>query len=123
MTIRGEEVDYRSFHQGDTVRELSDTERELLQQQPELQQLYKAVCLMLAGYPQRDRRDPEATLLARLPKLRYSKVSRMSTACRSMQCTPPVVSSLVSTYCMCLAFFAGEGVQSFGRCLRAQGGR
>ena len=83
MTIRGADVDYRSFHQDSLNRlgSLSDTERELLQQQPELQQLYKAVCLMLAGYPTRNPQDPEATLLARLPKLSYPKVSRICTTC------------------------------------------
>eukprot|EP00891_Asterochloris_glomerata_P001128 jgi/Astpho2/1128/fgenesh1_pg.00020_%23_24_t len=76
MTVRGQDVDYRSFHQDAQYRHdsLSDTELELLQQQPELRQLYKAVCLMLAGYPKRNPRDPEATLLARLPKLSYPKV-------------------------------------------------
>ena len=83
MTVRGQDVDYRSFHQDAQYRHdsLSDTELELLQQQPELRQLYKAVCLMLAGYPKRNPRDPEATLLARLPKLSYPKVSRMRTPC------------------------------------------
>ena len=60
----------------------------MLEQQPELKHLPRAVALFLAGYPEADPRNPEATLLENLPQLpnpmvriRYCRLSGVSIGC------------------------------------------
>lgn len=41
----------------------------LLQRQPELEHLFRAMALHLADYPERDKSNPDGTSLEELPKL------------------------------------------------------
>ena len=49
-------------------------EAALLQRQPELENLFRAMALHLADYPERDKSNPDGTLLDELPKLKDPKV-------------------------------------------------
>ena len=60
----------------------------MLKQQPELKHLPRAVALFLAGYPEADPGNPEATLLENLPQLpnvmvgiQYCRLSGVHSGC------------------------------------------
>ena len=65
-------IDYRSMRPRASNRTAEVAAR--LKQQPELEYLFKAMALRLANYPQRDRKNLDATLLDQLPKLRDHRV-------------------------------------------------
>lgn len=72
LTRRRSTFDYRSMRPKAPAR--SAEVEAWLQQQPELENLFKAMALRLANYPCRDRNNVDATLLEQLPKLRDPKV-------------------------------------------------
>ena len=65
MTEKGTRVDYLQFSDRQPPADVAD----MLKQQPELKHLPRAVALFLAGYPEADPGNPEATLLENLPQL------------------------------------------------------
>ena len=72
LTSRRTPFDYRTMQPKATARPAEVEAR--LKQQPELENLFKAMGLRLADFPQRDKNNAGATFLDQLPKLKDSKV-------------------------------------------------